>query len=212
MPTTITLTTPDGQPAQVLTVPTSWADVPLATFVALLAPVEGEQRTAAELLLGLDASGLGQLVVDDVQYIANLIEFASDPTPVLELLPTPGLPDVGALPWGCLVLCQEHFREHDERPALASLPYVLAVYRCQLAEGNTDQLDAMLAQVLAAPVTEVYAPAQAFYSACQQSLSGTPRTRATKATPPTKSSTPAARNWLSGLGLRLPWTRSPKAT
>lgn len=211
MPTTLTLTAP-GQPAQALTVPTSWADVPLAHFVALLAPEPGDQRTAAELLTGLDAGALGQLAADDVVYLANLLEFSSDPGPVLELLPPPGLPDVGALPWGCLVLCQQHFEANDERPALASLPYVLAVYRCQLAHGNTDRLEQVLAQVLAAPVTEVYAEAQAFYSACQQSLSGTPRTRATTMTPPTKSSTPAAKSWLSGLGLRWPWTRWPAAT
>jgi len=197
---------------QVLTVPTSWADVTLATFVALLAPTEGDQRTAAELLLTLPAGGLDQLAADDVVYLANLLEFANDPADVLALLPTPGLPDVGALPWGCLVLCQEQFRENDERPALASLPYVLAVYRSQLADGNANRLDEVLAEVLAAPVTQVYADAQAFYSACQQSLSGTPRTRATKANPVTKSLMPAARNWLSALGLPWPWTRSPKAT
>lgn len=212
MPTTLTLTTPDGQPAQTLTVPTKWADVTLAHYVALLAPAPDEQRTAAELLLGLDAGGLGQLAVDDVQYIANLIEFASDPSPVLELLSTPGLPDVGTQPWGCLVLCQEHFRENEERPALASLPYVLAVYRCQLTHGNTNQLEAMLAQVLAQPVTEVYADAAFFLAAARRSLSGTRQTKATKATPATKSSKPAASSWLSSLGLRLPWTRSPKAT
>jgi hypothetical protein len=206
MPTTLTLTSP-GQPAQALTVPTSWANVPLAQFVALHAPELGEQRTAAELLLGLDAGALGQLAADDVVYIANLIEFASDPSPVLDLLPTPSLPDVGSLPWGCLVLCQQQFESNAERPALASLPYVLALYRCQLRYGNTDRLDQVLAAVLAAPVTEVYADGAFFLAAARRSRSGTPPTTATTQSPTTKSLKLAARSWRHALALRWPWTR-----
>jgi len=212
MSSPITLTTPDGQAAQVLTVPTSWADVSLGQYVALLAPSEGEPRTALDVLLGLEAGSLNQLAADDVPYLANLLEFANDHSPVLELLPTPGLPDVGTLPWGCLVLCQEHFRENEERPALASLPYVLAVYQCQLRYGNTNRLDQVLTTVLAEPVTAVYADAAFFSAAARRSLSGTPRTKATTVSPPTKNSTPAAKSWLNDLGLRWPWTRSPKAT
>jgi hypothetical protein len=209
MPATLTLH-PTGQ---VLTVPTSWADVSLAQYVALLAPApEGEQLTAAELLLGLGAGGLDQLAADDVVYLSTLLAFSLDPEPVTALLPTPGLPDVGALPWGCLVLCQQEFEANAERPGLASLPYVLAVYRCQLRDGNTDRFEQVLAQVLAAPVTEVYADGAFFLAAARRSLSGTPPTKATSPTPPTKSSMPAAKSWLRGLGLRWPWMRSRAAT
>jgi hypothetical protein len=208
MPTTLTLH-PTGQ---ALTVPTCWADVPLAHFVALHAPEPGEQRTAAELLLGLDAGALSQLAADDVVYLANLLEFSSDANDVEALLPTPGLPNVGALPWGVLVLCQQQFEANAERPALASLPYVLAAYRCQLLHGNTDRLDAVLAQVLAAPVTEVYADGMAFTSAAHRSLSGTSQTKATTTSQPTRKLKPAAKTWRRSLAWRWPWTRWRAAT
>lgn len=211
MPTTLTLTAP-GQPTQALTVPTSWADVSLAHFVALHAPEPGDERTAAELLTGLDAGALGQLAADDVVYLSNLLAFASDPGDVEALLPTPGLPDVGALPWGVLVLCQQQFEANAERPALACLPYVLAAYRCQLLHGNTDRLDVVLAQVLAAPVTEVYADGAFFLAAARRSLSGTSQTKATTTSPATKKSKLAARIWRRVSVWRWPWMRSPAAT
>lgn len=208
MPTTLTLH-PTGQ---VLTVPTSWADVPLAHFVVLHAPEPGDQRTASELLTGLDAGALGQLAADDVVYLSNLLAFASDPSDVEALLPTPGLPDVGALPWGVLVLCQQQFEANAERPALASLPYVLAAYRCQLLHGNTDRLEQVLAQVLAAPVTEVYADGAFFLAAAHRSLSGTSQMNATTTNPATKISKLAARIWRRVSAWRWSWTRSRAAT
>lgn len=208
MPLPLTLT-PTGQQ---LAVPTSWADVPFGTFCDLLAPTPGEPRTAAELLLGLEAGGLNQLAASDAVYLGHLLDFASDPSSVLELPPPVGLPDVGGLPWGALVLVQQRLGAEPERPPLAHLPFVLAVYRCQLAHGSTDRVEQVLAAVLAAPCTEVYAEAQAFYSACRKSLSATPQTRATPPTTTSPSSTPAWRNWLSGLGRRFRSTPSPAGT
>lgn len=202
MPTTLTLQ-PTGQ---VLTVPTSWADVTLGQYVALHAPDPQDQRTAAELLLGLEAGALNRLAAADVVYLSTLLAFATDPSPVLALLPTPGLPDVGTLPWGCLVLVQEHFRDeaYDGRPDLAHLPYVLAVYRCQLSWGNTGKVEQLEQALLASPVTECYADAAFFLAAARRSLSGTsPTPNATTTTPTKKSWMPAARSWLSGLGLRF---------
>ena len=109
MPTTLHLTTPDGAVAQMLSVPTQWADVTLAQFVALLAPEPDDERSKAEVLLGLEGGGLNQLAADDVVYLANLLQFSKDVSPVLELLPTPGLPDVGALPYAALLLVQQKF-------------------------------------------------------------------------------------------------------
>lgn len=202
MPFPITLT-PTGQ---VLQVPTSWADVSFAQFVALLAPLEGDPHTAAERLLGLEAGALDALAADDVHYLANLIAFAADPGPVLELLPSPELPDVGSLPWGCLVLVQQRLASDPERAALVHLPYVLAVYRCQLTYGSTDRVAEVEAALLAAPCTECYPEAQAFFSACRRSLSATPRTRATSPTTTKKSSMPGWKVWLSNLGRPSPST------
>ena len=210
MPTTLTLQ-PTGQ---VLHLPTQWADVTLGQFVSLFAPAPDEHRTVAELLLGLDAGGLHQLAADDVPYLANLIAFATDASPVLELLPTPGLPDVGGLPYGCLLLCQQHFEANADRPDLASLPYLLAVYRCQLTYGNVqgERVAKLLEQLLAAPVTECYADGAHFLAACQNWQPGTRQTKPTSMNPKTRKWMPAVRTWLHGLGLPSRWMRSPAAT
>ena len=208
MPTTLTLT-PTGQ---VLTVPTSWADVPLGTFVALLAPEPDEPRTAAELLLGLEASALDQLAAGDVQYIANLLQFSQDVAPVTELLPTVGLPDVGALPYGCLLLCQAEFERNADRSVVASMPYVLAVYRCQLTYGSTDRVAQVLAAVLAAPVTEVWADAQAFTARCTSWPSSSAPMTTTPATTKMPSWMRAWKRWLKSMAPRFRSMRWRAAT
>lgn len=204
MPTTLTLQ-PTGQ---VLTVPTSWADVTLQQFVALHAPEPGDERTAAEVLLNLPSGGLDQLAAQDVPYLANLLAFATDSSPVLELLPSVEVADPGALPWGCLLLVQQHFQAHPDRPDLFHLPRVLAIYRAQLTWGNTNKVAAIEQALLASPVTEVYAEGAAFFGRCRQLSNGTSPTRQTTTSPPTKNSTPTpTRPWLSGLGLPWHWMR-----
>ncbi|MDO7888158.1 hypothetical protein [Hymenobacter cheonanensis] len=214
MPTTLRLVTPDGTVAHTLRVPTQWADVTLAQFVALHAAAPDDHRTVAEVLLGLEAGALNQLAADDVPLIAGLLTFASDPSPVLELLPTPGLPDVGGLPYGCLLLCQQQFEANAERPDLASLPYLLAVYRCQLTYGTIDseRVAKLLEQLLAAPVTEVYADGAHFLAACRNWQPGTRQTKPMSSSPKTRKSMRGVRTWLQGLGLPSHWTRSPAAT
>lgn len=132
------LTTPDGAEAFALAVPTQWADVTLAQFVTLCAPAAQEARTAAEILCGLAAGTLENLAVRDVAYLTTLLTFAADPAPVLELLPTPGLPDVGTLPYGTLLLAQQHLSAHADQPPLFHFPHLLALYRVQLAFGKYD--------------------------------------------------------------------------
>ena len=209
MPFPVTLH-PTGQ---VLIAPTSWADVTLATFVALRAPVESDQRTAAELLLGLEAGGLNQMAADDVPYLANLLDFANDASPVEELLPTPGLPQVGTLPYGILLEAQNHMRADQGRPLLAYGPYLLALYRVQLAYGKYDEakVAAALQALLASPVTECYGDMAHFIGGYRTWLNGTPQTKPTTSTPKTTSSTPGVRKFLSGLGLFSGWTWPPGA-
>jgi hypothetical protein len=214
MPTTLPLTLPDGATALTLTVPTQWADVTLAQFVALYAPEAGDTRLRAEVLCGLEAGGLNQLAADDVQYLANLLEFATDPSPVLALLPTPGLPSVGSLPYGILLEAQQHMAADVERPWLAHGPYLLALYRVQLLWGkySAEKVAACQAALLASPVTESYADAAFFLSSYKSWLSGTSPTKPTTMSPKTPSSKPGTRNWLSGLGLSLGWMQQPAAT
>jgi hypothetical protein len=154
------LTTLGGTLAQVLTLPRKWVDVSLEQFVALYAAPDATHR-AAEVLCGLEAGSLDNLAADDVKYLASLLAFATDPSPVLELLLTPNLPDIGNLPYGTLLLAQQHLEANPERPWLFYGPYLLALYRVQLAFGKYDagKVAACEAALLAAPVTESYADA-----------------------------------------------------
>jgi hypothetical protein len=205
MPTTLTLY-PTGQ---VLIVPTQWADVTLAQFVALFAPQPGETRRQAEVLLGLAAGELDDLAADDVQYLANLLAFATDTSPVLELLPTPGLPSVGSLPYGLYVEAGQHLAADPERHWLAYGPYLLALYRVQLTYGKYDskRVAACEAALLAAPVTESYADAAFFLSSYKASLSATSPTSPTTTSQKMPSSKPATKNWRNASGRFSGWMR-----
>jgi len=199
---------------QVLTVPTSWADVTLATFVALLAPTEGDQRTAAELLLGLEAGSLNQLAYMDVPLIANLIEFTKDTSPVLELLPTPGLPDIGMLPYGLIRAVQLRMEECEGRPWLSYGPYLLALCRCFLMWGKAyeGKVAACEAALLAAPSTEVYADMAFFLTSYRRSLTAMPPTPKTPLSPKTPKWMQAMNTWKTALGRFLASMRWRRAT
>jgi hypothetical protein len=201
MPTTLTLQ-PTGQ---VLTVPTRWADVSLAMFVERYAGPS--ERSPAEIFCNLPAGAFNELAVEDVHYIANLLTFTLDTSDVTNLPPTPGLPDVGGLPWGCLVLVQQRFEANAELPDLASLPYVLAVYRSQLTWGNTGKAGQILQQLLAAPVTEVYADGSFFLQACRTCRPGTPRTKPTTVSPKKKKRKPVSKSLANASGRFSAWIR-----
>jgi hypothetical protein len=180
MPTTITLQ-PTGQ---TVSVPTKWADVPLSRFLLLNGCAEpSDERSAAEVLLSLEAHALDHLLADDVHYLHTLLAFAQDPGDVLALLPTPDLPDVGQLPYGSLLLAQQVLTDNAERSWLASGPRILAIYRQTMLWGNADSAPRLAAceeALLAAPVTEVYADMAAFSTALRMHLSGTAPKRPTK--------------------------------
>jgi hypothetical protein len=206
----LTLTTPDGATVHSLLVPTCWADVTLAQFVALFAPVADESRSQAEVLVGLPAGGLGQLAFDDVAYLSTLLAFATDPADVLALLPTPGLPDIGTLPYGSFLLAQQHVQGNADRPALASMPHLLALYRQTMLWGNADnsaRLAACEEALLAAPVTEVYADAAFFLNCYQQLVHATRPTRPTTTSPKTRKSTRALKSLANGSGRFSAWMR-----
>jgi hypothetical protein len=203
MPTTLTLA-PTGQ---VLHIPTQWGDVSLEQFVCLYAPRPESTSRPAEILCGLEAGALDALAADDVKYLANLLAFAVDPADVMGLLPTPGLPDIGTLPYGTLVEAQQHLEADPERPWLAYGPYVLALYRVQLTYGRYDaaKVAACVAALLASPVTESYADAAFFLNSWQRWRSDTLPTRPTPTTPKTLNSMPVAKNSVRGLARFSAW-------
>jgi hypothetical protein len=209
MPTTITLATPDGAQVKVLTVRTQWADVSLAEFVALYTGGPEAPHRAAEVLCGLEPGGLDDLAADDVKYIAPLLAYAADPSPVLELLPTPGLPDIGSLPYGTLLLAQQHLESAPDKPWIFYGPYLLALYRVQMTFGKYDagKVAACEAALLAAPVTESYADASFFLSSYKAWLSDTPPTKPTTTTTKTKNSTLASKPLRNGSGRFSGWMR-----
>ena len=133
----------------------------------------------------------------------------TDPAPVLELLPTPGLPDIGSLPYGTLLLAQQHIEADPDRPLLAYGPHLLALYRVQLAYGKYDEgrVAACLAALLAAPVTESYADAAFFLASMQRWLSATPPTPTMPQSPSPKKRRPAARSWPNALAACSAWMR-----
>lgn len=203
MPFHLTLTTPDGATTFPVTCPTSWGEVSLATAVALLTNAQDE-RSAAELLCGLPAGALDQLALQDVAYLANALAFASDYAPLLELVPTPDLPDIGSQPYGTLLLAQQYMAEQPDLPALAYGPRLLALYRMQLLWGKYDEakVAACEASLLAAPVTETYADCGFFlssYRAWQSGTLPTPTTRTSRTM--TKPKPTATHRSASGLGL-----------
>lgn len=209
MPTTLTLH-PTGQ---VLTVPTSWYDVTLATFVALQAPEPEDLRRPAEVLLGLDAGALDQLAADDVAYFANLLGFATEPEDVYALLPTPGLPEVGTLPYGTLLMAQQRFAADPEASWLRSAAYLLALYRVQMTYGKYDskRVAACEAALLASPCTEAYPDAAFFLSSYRRYSNATgPMTRTTSS-PATKKSKRVTSKSASGSGRCSAWMQRLKA-
>ena len=195
--------------ALALSVPTRWADVRLGQFVALYAPEPDDTRRPAELLCGLPAGYLDNLAANDVAYLANLLAFAADTSPVLEALPTPDLPDIGSLSYGTLLLAQQHLSDHPDRPELFYLPRLLALYRMELVYGKyiAAKVEACEAALLAAPVTEVYADAAFFLASLKQSTRGTPPTPTTTPTPKTKSSKPAAKRLANASRRFSAWIR-----
>jgi hypothetical protein len=205
MPSTITLQ-PTGQ---ALTVPTKWADVTLAQFLALYAAESTDSRRPAEVLCGLEAGGLDDLAADDVKYLSNLLTYAQDPTDVLALLPTPGLPDIGSLPFGTMLLAQQYVQTNSERPALTHAPFLCALYRIQLAYGKYDagKVEACLEALLASAVTEVYADCSFFLTSYQRWSSATPPTPTTTPSLVTRKSRRGANGSRIGSGRFSAWIR-----
>ncbi|MBO2010880.1 hypothetical protein [Hymenobacter negativus] len=208
MPTTLTLTALDTTPLAI-TVPTRWPDVSFATFVDYLAPAPDEQRLPAEILCGLDAGTLGALALTDAEYLLNLLAFSLDASDVLALPATPGLPDVGSLSYGAMLEVHQHLESQPDRPPLASMAYILAVYRCELLWGkyNEAKVSAAHTALLEAPCTEVYPDASHFMSSWRNWQKGTNPTPKTAPSSTTKKSTPVPKSWASGLARCFTWMR-----
>ena len=204
MPTTLPLSN-----GQELPVPTRWADVTLAQFVALHAAKDDDTRRPAEVLCNLPAGGLDDLAADDVQYLFNLLAFSLDTADILDLQPPADLPGIGSLPYGLVLEAQDYIRANPERSWMAYAPYLLALYRVHLTFGNYSKakVAACLAALLAAPVTENYAEAAFFLNSFKTYLLGTPLTPTTKSNRKTRRLMPGASGSAKGSGRFSAWIR-----
>lgn len=190
MPHHLTLTPSDGSPSLPLTLPASWEDITLAQYLQLL--------TAPDVLVvltGLDAETIGRLAADDALYLAHCLAWAADATALDELLPTPGLSDVGQSNYGLLLLATAHIEALPEgTPSLVAGPYLYALYQSHALWGKVDELkmNACQAAVLATPVTKALPDVAHFLRGWQRSMTATKRT-------PTTPSKPKKRSWRQAL-------------
>lgn len=200
MPTALTLTTADNAESWPVTVPTKWADVPMFQFVHLYG-VPNQHLAPAEILCNLPAGTLERLSVQAVTMLAILLDFANDPADVLELLPTPSLPDVGSMSYGSLSLVQQRVSAEPEATPLSHMAYILAIYRMEMLWGKYDPVKVLAceAALLLAPCTEVYPDASAFLSSWSNSLKGTNPTKTTTPNPSQRSTKRAVTNWANAL-------------
>lgn len=158
MPDILILTSPDGSEAHRVTLPTSWADVTTAQYLALLEPT----APWVAQLTGLAPDVLASLSEGDAVLLTDRLSFALEHGPLLQLLPTPALYEVGNCCYGLLLRSEEFLAAHPDVPALMYGAYLCALYRGPLLPDALDKeiLAGAYAAVLAAPITETFADAQ----------------------------------------------------
>jgi hypothetical protein len=207
MPQTFTLTPSDGSDALTLTVPTSWGDVTLATYLRLLT-----EPDALAVLLGLDSDTVGRIAADDAVYLVNALAFTADHGALAELEAEPGLLDVGTGPYSLLMLATQHIESlPDNTPGLVAAPYLFALYRCQQLYGKVDEakVEAMRLAVLQEPVQRVYANCHFFIKGWRRSTSGTSPKKMNGSNPKKRNWKQALRSLVSGSAPSSRSTRRP---
>lgn len=201
MPASFTLII-DGQPKLGLTVPTSWADVTTAQYLALQAPA----APWLAVLTGLAPAQVASLSEDAAALLTDRLAFAFDAAPLRELLPTPNLYEVGNCLYGLLLRFEQFLGQHPAAPALTYGAYLCALYQNPVLPSLLDEpaLAAAHAAVLATPITETFADAQHLLASYARAQDGSTRPGPRQpggrelATP-----APTPRSWWARLRLRL---------
>ena len=173
MPTTFSLPTTDGQPAQQLTLPTFWPDVTLGQYLALTA---AGAAPAEQLLTGLTAAQWAALDEASQQELSQRLLFLTDTQPLAELPPTPGLYAVGRSAYGLRQQAQQQLAALPaEAPPLARAAVLYALYREPAGStASPAHYEAAHAAVLVAPITAVYADCVHFLTSYHAYLTGQP--------------------------------------
>ncbi|MBX0290970.1 hypothetical protein K3G63_11000 [Hymenobacter sp. HSC-4F20] len=202
----LTLTSADGAETITLQVPTTWDDVSLQQYIDWQCSTE----PAVCVLAGITPEQLDRLAWADAGYLMNLLSFAATiPEPPL----SEGLKDPGSATYGQLVLANQHFEEHPDKPDVWYAPYLYALYRCREVYGRNDQgkEEAMREAILQEPVGKVLTDVLFMYAAWLLSMSATPPTPKTTSSPMTTNTKPGWRSFLTGLGRPSPPTPSAAA-
>jgi hypothetical protein len=171
MPTNLTLTTTSSQPTQQITLPTAWPEVTLAQYLVILA---AGPLAVVPTLTGLSTEALASLSPTDQTLLASRLSFVLDPEPLLALLPTPGLLEIGRSAFGLLQQYETYAVAHPTALPLARGAYLYALYRAPTGSRMPEsELAAAHAAVLAQPVTAVYADCAHFLASYERVATGT---------------------------------------
>lgn len=201
----LTLAAADGTESYTLSVPTSWMDVTLQQYIDWQCSSEPDVCALA----GITQPQLDRLAWQDAAYLVNLLAFSAQhpDSPV-----SPDLKDPGSATYGQLLLATQYFEAHPGKPDVWYAPYLYALYRSRVVYGryDEDKMEQMRAAILLEPVGACFGDVTFIWAAWLLSMRATPPPPKTMPSPKRKSTRQALRNWVSGLGRCLPWTRSVK--
>ncbi|GGG34099.1 hypothetical protein [Hymenobacter glacieicola] len=202
----LTLTSADGSESVILSVPTTWDDVTLQQYIDW----QCSEEPAVCVLAGISQQQLDRLAWLDAQYLLNLLAFAAEtPEPPV----SEGLKDPGSATYGQLVLANQYFEEHPDKPTIWYAPYIYALYRCREVWGRNDQgKEAEMHQaILQEPVGKCLSNVLFMYASWLSSTNVMLATPRTMPSPARKNTTPAWRSFLTALGKPFKPMRLPAA-
>jgi len=160
--------------AQSVNLPTTWTDLTVAQYLALATP--GAISLAA-VLPDLTPDMLAQLSTAEQELLATRVLAALDEQVLADLLPTPGLLEIGLSAHGLYQQAQRYLATIPDAHPLAHGAYLYALYREPAGfTANVAQIEAAHASVLARPITEVYADCRYFLASYRRVGTGASHT------------------------------------
>jgi hypothetical protein len=163
---------------QTLHLPTTWAALTVAQYLALVTP--GAMPLAA-VLPDLAPDALAQLDAAEQEALTTHLLATLDEQVLAALLPTPGLLEAGLSAYGLYQQAQKYLATIPDAHPLAHGAYLYALYwEPSGFTASVAQVEVAHANVLVRPVTEVYADCCYFLASYLRVGTGAPRTGATQ--------------------------------
>lgn len=193
------LTLTAGPETLVLQVPTTWADVTLAEYIAWQESPEPD----ACALAGITPEQLNRVAWQDAGYLVNLLAFAAE---VPEAHAGPGAIPPASASWGQMRLVAQYMEANPGHSDIWYAPYIWALYRCREIYGRNDEAKetGMAEAVVARPVSEVFSEVTFIWAGWLLSTNATPPPPKMLASPPETKSRPGWPSWANALGRFLP--------